>query len=130
MELDRPPACRDVGGIRWCHHPANCGVACDGVCAAHGLRSMVNAAGWLAAQDTAAECRDIGTAFGLVVAPNMGSYTYACVEDSGNHVGPAPVGGTWYCSTYNNCPTEHRTRMDGLGNACGPNTWVSICPCE
>jgi hypothetical protein len=86
---------------------------------------------WLAAQDTAAECTAIGTAFGLAVAPFVAGYTYACAEEYGNHGGgPAPVGGTWYCSNYGSCPAQHRGNADGLGNACAVNTYISICPCE
>lgn len=121
--------CRVVAGIRWCFNPNKCGEACNAVCASLGLPFTIDDATWFAAQDTMAECQALSTAFGLGGAVSMGSYTYACMEDAGS----SPLNGLagpMFCSSYNGCPANHRTNMDGLGSVCGSGGRRSICPCQ
>lgn len=124
-------SCRVVAGVRWCYNPAACGQACNDVCAALGLPFTISDAEWFAAQDTAAECQAINDAFGLGGTVSMAGYTYACSEDSyGTHSVPPVLLGPLLCSTYSPCPSEHRTRMDQIGVPCGPNSRLSLCPCQ
>lgn len=123
-------ACKQVNGLKWCYNPAACGQACNAVCAVYGLVPVASAP-WFAAQDTPAECQNIGTAFGIPNGVSMNSYTYACAEDSfGSHNGQTFLGPI-LCSTYNLCPVEHLTNMDQLGVPCSdPGSRRSICPCQ
>jgi len=124
-------SCRVVAGVRWCYNPAACGQACNDVCAALGLPFTISDAEWFAAQDTVAECQAINDAFGLGGTVSVSSYTYACLEDSyGSHGVPAAPLGPLLCSNYNGCPSEHRTNMDQIGQACGSGSRMSLCPCQ
>ena len=123
-------SCRIVAGVRWCYDPNNCGQACNQVCANLGLPFTIDDATWLAAQDTDAECQAIHDAFGLGGPISVGSYTYACAENSGPHTSPGGLSGTFFCSNYSGCPANHRTNMDGLGVACGASSFRSVCPCQ
>jgi hypothetical protein len=61
----------------------------------------------------------------------MNSWSYACLEDDGlNDTVGGGLTGALYCSTFNGCPTAHRTMMDGGGTPCGPGGRRSICPCN
>lgn len=126
--VDLPPECQDVGGIIWCHHPTDCGLACNDICAAHGRTPMADQAAWLAAQDTTNECQAIADAFG-VANVSIGGYTYACTEGTAPGATPVPTG-TLYCSTSATCPNNHLTGADALGTPCGAGAFSSICPCE
>jgi cysteine-rich repeat protein len=127
-----PPSCVSVDNQLWCFNNDACGEPCNDVCTALGLSLDISDDDWLALQDTAAECQAISDALGMQNAIQMNSWTYACLEDDGfsDTVGGGLTGGL-YCSTYNGCPGEHRTNMDGLGIACGAaGARRSICPCN
>jgi hypothetical protein len=128
---DMPATCREVGGVLWCFHPDECGVACNDTCDAFGMTPMADSAAWLAVQDTAGECEELAAAFDNFEPVSMGGWTHACLEDSsGDHApGGGPLG-SFYCSTYAGCPDSHLTNMDGLGTPCGAGSRLSICPCE
>jgi len=123
-----PPECHDVGGIIWCYHPTDCGLACNDICAAHGRVPMSDFTAWLEAQNTIAKCQLIADSFGI---PNVGlnSYTHACTEASPSGATPFPAT-QLLCSTYVGCPQDHLTDADGLGETCAQNGRTSICPCE
>ena len=123
-------SCRVANGVNWCYNPNACGEACNAVCAALGLPLTISDTAWSAAQNTAPLCQAIADAFGLATI-NLGSWTYACLEDSaGTHTAPGGLVGPLYCSTLASCPTAHRAGMDQLGIACGASSRRSICPCQ
>lgn len=127
----RDASCRKVAGIWWCFDAANCGEPCNDVCANLGFPLAISDAAWLAAQDTAAECQAINDAFGLGGTVSFGGFSFACLEDTfGTHTAPGGLNGSLFCSTLASCPTDHRTNMDQLGIACGPDSRRSICPCQ
>jgi hypothetical protein len=125
-----PETCVPANGLLWCYHPTECGHPCDETCAAVGLSPVADNAVWFAAQDTVEECQAIAAAFGLGV-DYMASYTFACLEDAwGTHSGDGGIVGPILCSTFPECPADHRTDMDQVGVPCGPDSRRSICPCE
>jgi hypothetical protein len=117
---------------QWCFNNDACGQACNDVCAALGLSLAIDDDTWFAAQDTIAECQAISDAFGLVAPIQFASFTYGCLMDDG--LGDTVDGGltgALYCSSYNGCPSEHRTMMDGQDTPCGsPGARRSACPCN
>ncbi len=128
----KPPAsCAKVNGVQWCYNATVCGQACNDVCSSLGMAVAIDDTTWFNAQNTTARCQAIATAFGMSPVVNLGSYAYACVEDTwGTH-----PNNTLYspllCSTYSGCPALHRTHMDQQGIACGsPYSRRSICPCQ
>ncbi|MFO0691956.1 MAG: hypothetical protein U0230_00220 [Polyangiales bacterium] len=126
---DNDPIARSVNGLTWYVHPTSCGVPCNATCAAYGLVPADDATTF-AAQDTAAECMAIATAWGLATI-QLSGFTYACLEDdAGNHTPGPQLVGSLYCSTYSGCPAQHRTSMDQNGLACGSFSRKSICACQ
>lgn len=126
-----PDNCVEANGLTWCYNPEACGEACNDVCAAVGGTPVADSGVWFEAQNTTGECQNISQAFGLGTSVDMASYTYACSEDpSGDHVAPGGLNAPLLCSTFAGCPDNHRTNMDQLGIACGPNSRRSVCPCE
>ena len=74
---------------------------------------------------------DLANAWGLAGGAQVASFTYACLEDSmGDHTPGAALIGPLLCSSYASCPSNHRTQMDQMGTACGPNSRKSICACQ
>lgn len=123
--------CVSVNGFQWCYNNAACGQPCEQVCAALGKTLVADDAAWFAAQDTQAECEAISMALGLGPTVSIGSYTYACLEDStGEHTVGGGLIAPLYCSTDGACPQNHRTNMDQNGVACGPGSRRSVCPCQ
>jgi hypothetical protein len=112
---DNDGNCRTANGVRWCRTTGSgCG-DCNTICAANGTTPAPDATVF-AAQDTFGECSNIAGVFGLAATPSMGSWLWACAEWDG--------GGTLYCSTYSDCPREHRTGSD----FCPP--FQGICGCN
>jgi cysteine-rich repeat protein len=125
-----PPTCVEVNGQLWCFDNDACGEACNDVCAALGFDIEITDDEWFQLQDEISECQDIADAFGMP-GIDVNSYAYACLEDSGaGDIVGGGLTGSLLCSTYNGCPFDHRTQMDGLGTACGVGgARRSICPC-
>lgn len=101
------------------------------MCAFHGLTPVADQTGWFNAQNDAAECTALATAFGIA-GTSINSWTYGCLMDSSGDHSASTFVGPLLCSTYNGCPNQHLANMDQLGVACaGPgNSRRSICPCE
>jgi hypothetical protein len=127
-----PTSCKVVAGHAWCYNPAACGEACTAVCSSIGMNLTISDAAWFALQDSVAECTAISVAFGNNIAPNFGSFGWACMESSPGEVNNAPPSTTqgMLCSNTPGCPAQHRTHMDNLGGACGASGRRSICPCN
>jgi len=123
--------CQSVNGLNWCYNPDQCGQACNDVCAVDGLVPLANDAVWFAAQDDAAKCQAIATAFGLSTS-GINNDAYACLEDNfGTHSAPGGLLEPLGCSSSGGCPADHRTTMDRPGIPCEQNSSQrSICPCE
>jgi hypothetical protein len=133
IESPEGDSCREVAGQMWCHHPTDCGVACNDTCAAVGMAAMADSVAWFELQDTVEECTAISMAFGNSNPPDIASWTYGCMEDGHSGFrdpGVVDLSTGWLCSSYAGCPESHRTNMDGLGVACGASSRFSICPCE
>jgi hypothetical protein len=131
-DCDLGPNCRTVNGIQWCYNPNACGEACDTMCNALGLSLTISDADWFAAQDTQDECQAINDAFGLGGTVILSSFTFACIEDIGGAeaVPGAPLG-PLLCSTFEGCPSFHRTDMDQAGLSCDSGfARRSLCPCN
>ena len=129
--VETPPTCVVVDSQMWCFNNDACGEACNDVCSALGLSLDIADDAWFALQDEATECQAISDALGLASPIQMNSWTYGCLEDDGiNDTVGGGLTGALYCSTYNGCPSEHRTNMDGFGTPCGPGGRRSICPCN
>jgi cysteine-rich repeat protein len=129
--LTTPPTCVVVNNQQWCFDNAACGEACNDVCDALGLSLDISDADWFAAQDTIEECQAISDALGMGSPVQFNSWSYACLEDDGlGDVVDGGLTGALYCSSFNGCPFDHRTNMDGLGIPCGPGARRSICPCN
>ena len=110
--------CAEANGLHWCRHPYDLGGAnCNDVCAGNGMVPVANNTVWLEAQDSIVECEAIRDAVGLTGTIEVGSYKYACAEY-------LITSDKFYCSTYSECPNEHRTGTDDAAY------WFSICPCE
>jgi hypothetical protein len=130
---DLGESCRLVGDLMWCYHPSECGQACDATCAAVGMSALEDSGTWLAAQDTVEECEDLSLAFGNPEPPFFADYTYACSEDdTGPHTaeGGLNMSTGFFCSSWSDCPDNHRTTMDVGDRECGVESRRSICPCE
>ncbi len=129
-----PDSCEVVDGITWCHHPSECGMACNDTCAAVGRVPMADSDRWFAAQDSIEECETIAAAFGAFSGVEMAGWTYGCMNDghaSDHSAGPRPnLDVAWLCSTYSGCPDNILTGLDQLGVACGPASRMAICACE
>lgn len=108
-----PSTCKVVAGITWCQDTTP-GRGCNAACTAVGFGNpTISDNNWLAAQNTQQLCTAIGQAFGLSFT-GISSYSYACAESSAGGI---------LCSTFNGCPTSHRTTSDS-------SPWTAICPCK
>lgn len=127
-----PSTCAEANGLLWCYNYDTCGLACDDVCSALGMNVIVDDKTWFEAQNTYDECANISEAFGLGRSVELGSFLYACIEDSGGpHDVPGLINSPLSCSTFSSCPELHRTNMDKLGLSCENNESIkSVCPCE
>ena len=129
--ITTPPTCVVVNDQQWCFDNAACGEACNDVCDALGLSLDISDDEWFAAQDTIEECQAISDALGMDSPVQFNGWSYACLEDDGfGDVVDGGLTGALYCSSFNGCPADHRTNMDGLGIPCGPGARRSICPCN
>ena len=61
---------------------------------------------------------------------SVASYTYSCAQDNRATHTPGILVPNLLCSTYSGCPSLHRTNMGQMGVPCGPNSRISLCPCE
>jgi IPTL-CTERM motif len=125
------PTCVEANGLTWCYNNQVCGQACEEVCAAIPGGKLVDDDNlWFEAQNTIEKCQAISEALGLGDTVDFNSYTYACLEDTyGPHTVGGELNGPLLCSSYDQCPTNHRTTMDDQGIPCGPESRLSICPC-
>jgi len=125
-----PSSCKLVGDIYWCFNPNACGQVCNDVCASLGLSPLASDADWFAAQDTVEKCQDISEAFGLGTTVDFFDYVYGCLEDTqGEHTAPGGLNAPLLCSSQVQCPSQHRTGMDGRTFPCGESSRRSVCPC-
>lgn len=129
--VELPPTCVSANGYLWCFDNDACGEACNDVCSSLGLSLDIGDDEWFAAQDSPEECQVISDALGMAAPIQFSGWTYGCLMDDGlgDTVGGG-LTGALYCSSYDGCPGEHRTNMDGLDVPCGPGARRSICPCN
>ncbi|MGH7807690.1 MAG: IPTL-CTERM sorting domain-containing protein [Thermodesulfobacteriota bacterium] len=131
-ELWAQPTCVEANGLTWCYNNQVCGQACEEVCSTiRGGKLLDDDNLWLEAQNTIEKCQVISQALGLGENVDFMSYSYACLEDTfGPHTVGGELNGPLFCSSFDGCPANHRTLMDDQGIPCGPESRLSICPCE